>query len=126
MLAALGLLLFWAAVGRVPDVFSPYLLNLCVAALSLSAVGALIASRRAEDPIGWLLCASGLLFGVEVFAGEYGIYALFVERGPLPAEVVAWWLASWVWVPAPVGRRGFHSRYRRAVQPSKASHPDVH
>ncbi len=100
MLVATGLLLFWAAIGRVPDVFSPYLLNLCVAALSLSAVGALIASRRPENPIGWLLCASGFLFGVEVFAGEYGVYMLFVERGSLPAEVVAWWLASWVWVPA--------------------------
>ena len=100
MLVALGLLLFWAAIGWVPDVFSPYLLNLCVAALSLSTVGALIASRRPENPIGWLFGASGLLFGVEVFSGEYGIYSLFVERGSLPAEVVAWWLASWVWVPA--------------------------
>ena len=100
MLVALGLLLFWAAIGRVPDVFSQYLLNLCVAALSLSTVGALIASRRPENPIGWLFGASGLLFGVEVFSGEYGIYSLFVERGSLPAEVVAWWLASWVWVPA--------------------------
>ena len=100
MLVALGLLLFWAAIGKTPDVFSPYLLNLCVSALSLSAVGALIASRRPENAIGWLLCASGLLFGLETFAGEYGIYTLFIERGSSPAEVMSWWLASWVWVPA--------------------------
>jgi hypothetical protein len=100
MLVALSLLLFWAAIERVPNVFSPYLLNLCVAALSLSTVGALIASRRTENPIGWLLCASGLLFGVVAFGGEYGLYALFVARGSLPAGVVSWWLASWVWVPA--------------------------
>jgi len=100
MLVALGLSLFWVAIGRVPNILSPYLLNLCVPALSLSTVGALIASRRTENLIGWLFCASGLLFSVEVFAGEYGTYALLVERGSLPAEVVAWWLASWVWIPA--------------------------
>jgi hypothetical protein len=81
MLVALGLLLFWAAIGRVHDPFSPYLSNLCVSALSLSTVGALIASRRKGNPIGWLFCASGLLFGVQVFAGEYGLYALFIARG---------------------------------------------
>jgi len=100
MLVALGLLLFWAAIGRGADPFSPYLTNLCVSALSLSTVGALVASRRRGNPIGWLFCASGLLFGVVAFAGEYGFYALFVARGSLPAGVVSWRLATWVWVPA--------------------------
>jgi two-component system, NarL family, sensor kinase len=90
MLVALGLLLFWAAIRRTSDPFSPYLPNLCVSALSLSTVGALIASRRARNPIGWLFCASGLLFGAQVFSGEYGFYALFLTRGTLPAGVVAW------------------------------------
>jgi hypothetical protein len=100
MFVALGLLLFWAAIGRAPHPFSPYLPNLCVSALSWSTVGALIASRRMGNPIGWLFCVSGLLFGVQVFAGEYGFYALFVARSSLPAGVVSWWLASWLWVPA--------------------------
>ena len=101
ILVALGLLLFWVAIGKVHDPFSPYLLNLCISALSLSTVGALIASRHTGNSIGWLFCASGLLFGVQVFAGEYGLYALFVARGgSLPAGVVSWWLASWVWVTA--------------------------
>lgn len=100
MLVALGLLLFWATVGRVHDPFSVYLPNLCISALSLSTVGALIASRRTGSPIGWLFCASGLLFGVQVLAGEYGLYALFVARGSLPAGVVSWWLSSWVWITA--------------------------
>ena len=100
MLVALGVLLFWAAGGRVHDPFSVYLPNLCVSVLSLSTFGALIASRREGNLIGWLFCASGLLFGVQVLAGEYGLYALFVSRGSLPASVVSWWLSSWVWVPA--------------------------
>ena len=102
MLVATGLLLVSATIRLAPDAPLPdlLLLNICFAALSFSTVGALIASRRPENAIGWLFGASGLLFGVEVFASEYGIYALFVERGSLPAGVVSWWLASWVWVPA--------------------------
>ena len=96
VLVALGLLLFWVAGGRAHDTFSVYLPNLCISALSLSTFGALIASLRDGNPIGGLFCASGLLFGVQVFAGEYGLYALFVARGSLPLGDVSWWLSSWV------------------------------
>jgi hypothetical protein len=99
LLVALALL-FWAMIGKTSDPFSPFLPNLCIPALSLSTVGALIASRRTGNPIGWLFCASGLLFGVQAFAGEYALYALFVARSSLPGGVVSWWLASWVWVLA--------------------------
>jgi hypothetical protein len=97
LLVALALL-FWAGIGKASDPFSPFLPNLCIPAMSLSTVGALIASRRTGNPIGWLFCASGLLFGVQAFAGEYAFYALFVAQSSLPAGVVSWWLASWVWV----------------------------
>jgi hypothetical protein len=50
-----------------------------------STVGAIIASRRTHNPIGWLLCASGLVFGVAMFASEYAIYTLLVSPGTLPA-----------------------------------------
>jgi hypothetical protein len=55
-----------------------------------STVGAIIASRRTHNPIGWLLCASGLVFGVVMFASEYAIYTLLGSPGSLPAgEVLA-------------------------------------
>jgi hypothetical protein len=47
-------------------------------------VGAIIASRRTHNPIGWLLCAAGLVFGAVMFASEYAIYALLVAPGTLP------------------------------------------
>jgi hypothetical protein len=50
-----------------------------------STVGAIIASRRTHNPIGWLLCASGLVFGVVMFASEYAVYTLLVSPGTLPA-----------------------------------------
>jgi hypothetical protein len=50
-----------------------------------STVGAIIASRRTRNPIGWLLCVSGLVFGAVTFASEYAIHALLVAPGTLPA-----------------------------------------
>jgi len=53
-----------------------------------------------NNPIGWLFCATGLLFGVTDFSIEYAIYALLVAPGSLPAGEAAAWIFSWVWVPA--------------------------
>ncbi len=82
----------------VEDPVAPYWLNLAVAALSFSTVGALVASRRPANKVGWLLLASGLVYGVMVSAGEYGTYALLTERDALPGGVVAAWLGSWLYV----------------------------
>jgi hypothetical protein len=62
-----------------------------------STVGAIIASRRTHNPIGWLLCASGLVFGMVMFASEYAIYALLVAPETLPAgEALASVSSLWV------------------------------
>jgi signal transduction histidine kinase len=62
-----------------------------------STVGAIIASQRTHNPIGWLLCVSGLVFGANMFASEYAIYALLVAPGTLPAgEAVASVHPLWV------------------------------
>jgi hypothetical protein len=63
-----------------------------------SAVGVLIASRRPAHPIGWLFSALGLSSGVQLFCGEYAIYALVVERGALPGSQVSVWITCWLWV----------------------------
>ncbi|MDP9425456.1 MAG: histidine kinase [Actinomycetota bacterium] len=83
---------------NVEDPFALYWLNLAVAALALSTVGALVALRRPENSVGWLLGASGLLYAVIVSVGEYSTYALLTERGSLPGGVMAAWLGSWLYV----------------------------
>jgi len=75
-----------------------YLVNLVVAALSFSTVGAIVASRRRENPLGWLLLGTGILYAIEVFAGNFSTYALSADPGSLPGGVVAAWLTSWVWI----------------------------
>src|SRR6266487_3633045 len=47
-----------------------------LAFLAFPTVGALVASRRPENPIGWLFCALGLPLGVERIAKAYATYAL--------------------------------------------------
>ncbi len=76
----------------------PYLINLVVAALAFSTVGALVASKLRKNPIGWLLAGTGLLYTIEVFAGNYSTYALFANPGSLPGGQVAAWFTSWVWI----------------------------
>lgn len=68
-------------------------------ALTFATVGALIASRRPDNRIGWLLSAEGLIYGTLVFAGEYAQYTLLTAPGRLPAGVWLAWLAHWVWLP---------------------------
>ena len=68
--------------------------------IGYSTVGAVIVPRMpAENRIGWLFCAIGLLWAVLHFIGEYAIYALLAAPGSLPAGELASWVYSWLWVP---------------------------
>jgi hypothetical protein len=67
--------------------------------VSCSTVGALIASRRPENPTGWIFCALGFAAGVRHFGAEYAIYALLAEPGSLPFGEVLAWITSWIRVP---------------------------
>ncbi len=67
--------------------------------IGYSTVGAVIVPRMsAENPIGWLFCAIGLLWAVLHFIGEYAIYTLLAEPGSLPAGELASWVYTWPWV----------------------------
>jgi hypothetical protein len=97
-LAALGLLLEHAN-GR--SWFLEHL-SFMLPFVAFATVGALVASRRPENPIGWILCAVGLSNLLWAFASKYAIYALITREGSLPgAEVTAWlgmgWIATLGW-----------------------------
>jgi hypothetical protein len=71
-----------------------------VLVLTFPTVGALIASRRPENPIGWILCTGGLALGFTLLASAYVEYALFVSPGSLPGVEYAAWVSDWVGIPA--------------------------
>jgi hypothetical protein len=75
-----------------------YWLETSMVAVGYSTVGAIVASRLPESPIGWLFCAIGLIFGVSHFSVEYVEYALLAPSGSLPAGEAFAWLSSWIWV----------------------------
>ena len=62
-------------------------------------VGALIASRRPRNPIGWICLADGLMWMLIVLGEEYSVYAL-ARPGSLPFPVTVHALLAWLWVPA--------------------------
>jgi hypothetical protein len=68
-------------------------------ALVSSIVGAVIASRRPKNPIGWIFCAIGLVGGVECLGAEYATYALLAAPGTLPGGEALAWSMSWLWMP---------------------------
>ena len=47
-------------------------------------VGAIVASHRPENPVGWLLCLSGVAVSTDTFAAQYATYALLAQPGSLP------------------------------------------
>ena len=77
---------------RPPLAFLPVVL---LAILSFATVGALVASRRPKNLIGWILCVMGLATGASFFAQGYADYALIVRAGSLPGGEIAVWSLSW-------------------------------
>jgi hypothetical protein len=67
--------------------------------VSFSVVGALIASQRPENPIGWIFLADGFCYGLLSAADQYAVYALLTNPGALPLGAEASWLGQWIWAP---------------------------
>src|SRR5215216_5796210 len=71
-------------------------LDSTLSALSYAPVGALIASRHPENPVGWLLCLFGLVISISHFGAQYATYALLAQPDSLPAGEAMAWIVSWV------------------------------
>src|SRR5271170_735137 len=67
--------------------------------------GALLASRRRSNPIGWFLLGVGMVTAARALAGEYALHALAVPPHPRLAVWAAWFV-GWsltLLFPAPAG-----------------------
>jgi hypothetical protein len=72
--------------------------------LAFPLVGALIASKRPQNPIGWICLTAGFLWMLIVLSDSYGTYGL-AKPGSIPYPVASEALGLWLWVP-PVGLLG--------------------
>jgi MFS family permease len=71
-------------------------------AVFFSTMGAIVASRRSENLVGWLLGLYGLAQSISHFSGQYAIYALLAQPDSLPAGEAMAWVSSWL-VPIIIG-----------------------
>jgi len=102
-LAAASLILALLNGRTLDDIFlargAPTIAHLAIIAVSFSVVGALIASQRPENPIGWIFLAEGFCYGLLSAGDQYAVYALLTNPGALPLGAEASWLGQWVWAP---------------------------
>ena len=96
-LTALGFILM-ALILRLDTPIYFFWLFLTVTAMGYSVIGAIIASRLPNQPIGWICCAIGFIAAVDHFAGEYAVYAVLARSEALPGSQAMLWLQSWLWM----------------------------
>jgi two-component system, NarL family, sensor kinase len=66
------------------------------AALTIGAIGGLVAARRPDNPFGWLLLVQALGHGVCGVSREYGVRAVAHGSG-LPLGDWSLWLSNWTY-----------------------------
>jgi hypothetical protein len=67
--------------------------------LAFPLVGALIASKRPKNAVGWLCLAVGLLWSLSGVFDYYGYYGA-ATPGSVPFPVAMAGISDWIWVPA--------------------------
>jgi hypothetical protein len=95
-LAVLGLLLLTLNLSQPNAHTYDTWLDNTLNAVFYSTVGALVASRRPENPVGWLLCLFALSEGIQHLSAEYAIYALLAHPNSLPAGEAMAWTSNWI------------------------------
>jgi hypothetical protein len=91
----------WLTVGTVSDMLG------FVSFLAFPLVGALIASKRPHNPIGWMCLVVGLFWMLMTLSEVYSAHGLATPGSvPFPVTIHAL-LYSWLWVPT-VGLLGIY------------------
>jgi signal transduction histidine kinase len=84
-----------------PTEEAPYLaatLYLAVTA-SFACVGAIVATRRRHNILGWAMWAGGVVVAVEWFGFVYADVSIRLHGGSLPATVPFAWISTWLFYP---------------------------
>jgi hypothetical protein len=68
--------------------------------LPFAFVGVLVASRRPDNPVGWLFLVFSVVAAFAAGADRYARYALLERPGSLPGGEWVAWISSGIWHPA--------------------------
>jgi hypothetical protein len=86
---------------EIPD-FTPDTVGGAAIAMAFAAyptVGAIVASRRPGNAMGWLFLSIGVLIGVGALGWVYSEYAIGIQGEHTALGVAGAWVASWFWYP---------------------------
>jgi divalent metal cation (Fe/Co/Zn/Cd) transporter len=67
--------------------------------ISNAIVGAVLASHRPRNPVGWFFVFSAASFVVSEATFRYAVYGLVIDPGSLPLARAMAWPPTWLWVP---------------------------
>jgi hypothetical protein len=81
--------------GRLGNYYGFFAVDLMLCAL----VGALIATRKPANVVGWILLSGTVCLALQEFAREYAVHGSLADFTPLPLTQPMAWLLSWVYVP---------------------------
>lgn len=65
--------------------------------LLVGGIGSLIAARKPDNSIGWLLIGIMLTMGIVFASDSYATYTLSTSPGSLPGGLWAAWISEWMW-----------------------------
>ena len=82
-----------------PERSTPDLLLFLVVVVTVSGVGTFLAVRVPGNVIGWLLLASGLLFGYGILSGGYAYRSIDDPAGLWPGTALLGWLNNLLFLP---------------------------
>jgi hypothetical protein len=69
-------------------------------AMSFPLVGAVIATHRPRNPLGWMFLIIGLSEGLISFGYQYATYVFLTAPGAAPGGELAAWVSQSAWAPA--------------------------
>ena len=81
------------------EVSGPGALSFGLMIVAFAALGALVASRRPRNPIGWILVVSPVCLAFTQVARDWYTHTLFADPGSLPLASGLMWAANWAWIP---------------------------
>jgi hypothetical protein len=73
-------------------------LMFAVMIIAFGALGALLATRRPRNPIGWILVVSAFSLGVSGIARGWYVRGFYADPGSAPPPELLLWVGNWIWV----------------------------
>jgi hypothetical protein len=67
--------------------------------VSNALAGAVLASHRPRNPVGWFFVFSAVSFALSEAMFRYAVYGLVIDPGSLPLAQMMAWPSTWLWVP---------------------------